>query len=123
VVKKYFTWILLFVAVAVCVYLSFDLRNERERADRVSKLNQSLTGKLSKATDRIGDLEKFQDLDRRTIKNLERDKQRFAAANSELVRLNNEQRQIIERVTAGSRIDSEILGILRKIIEGLPKRN
>jgi hypothetical protein len=123
VVKKYFTWILLFVAVAVCVYISIDLRNERERADRVSKLNQLLTGKLNKATDRIGDLEKFQDLDRRTIKNLERDKQRFAAANSELVRINDEQGKIIDRLTAGIRIDSGILGRLREIIEGLPKRN
>lgn len=110
----------------VCLLIGFlvlggFLYYDRGRAIRMSELNQQLTDQLNSANGTIESLRESEQDKQRAIDELTNNNRQAEARIKQLTELSQQQRDIIGKLAAAVKGDSEYLRQLREIIEKLPK--
>lgn len=89
--------------------------------DRIVELNQQLRTEINSTRSRIAELERIQEIDRRTISDLRTNQQRLEATNQRLTELLQQQGNSISTIESGFSEDRKDLQRLQQIIKTLPK--
>ena len=109
------------VLFIICTVFGYIIYSGRISEDRIVELNQQLRTELGSTRSRIAELERIQEIDRRTISDLRTNQQQLEKTNKQLTELLQRQGNSISTIETGLSKDRKNLQRLSEIIKTLPK--
>ena len=109
------------VLLIVNIVFGYIIFNNRGAANRINQLNQQLRTELESTRSRIAELERIQEIDRRTISDLRTNQQQLEKTNKQLTELLQRQGNSISTIETGLSEDRKNLQRLSEIIKTLSK--